>query len=88
MVVGVLYLINSFMTNEQKLLASQLLPVLADFLEDVPMQQLAKMKRNRLVQEIRSFDAFLMVGADLDAMEQQIDLQQAFRQWLTTHILH
>ena len=70
------------MTNEQKLLASQLLPVLADFLEDVPMQQLAKMKRNRLVQEIRSFDAFLMVGADLEAMEQQIELQQAFRQWL------
>jgi len=70
------------MTNEQKLLASQLLPVLADFLEDVPMQQLAKMKRNRLVTEIRSFDAFLMVGADLDAMEQQIELQQAFRQWI------
>jgi hypothetical protein len=70
------------MTNEQKLLASQLLPVLADFLEDVPMQQLAKMKRNRLVQEIRSFDAFLMVGADIEAMDQQIALQQAFRQWL------
>jgi hypothetical protein len=70
------------MTNEQKLLASQLLPALADFLEDVPMQQLAKMKRNRLVQEIRSFDSFLMVGADLDAMNQQIALQQAFRQWL------
>ena len=76
------------MTNEQKLLAAQLLPVLADFLEDVPMQQLAKMKRNRLVQEIRSFDAFLMVGADIEAMEQQIELQQAFRQWLTTHLLH
>jgi hypothetical protein len=70
------------MTNEQKLLASQLLPVLADFLEDVPMQQLAKMKRNRLVTEIRSFDSFLMVGADLEAMEQQIELQQAFRQWI------
>jgi hypothetical protein len=70
------------MTNEQKLLASQLLPVLADFLEDVPMQQLAKMKRNRLVTEIRSFDAFLMVGADIEAMEQQIELQQAFRQWI------
>jgi hypothetical protein len=70
------------MTNEQKLLASQLLPVLADFLEDVPMQQLAKMKRNRLVQEIRSFDAFLMVGADIEAMDQQIELQQAFRQWI------
>ena len=70
------------MTNEQKLLAAQLLPVLADFLEDVPMQQLAKMKRNRLIQEIRSFDAFLMVGADLEAMEQQIALQQAFRQWI------
>jgi hypothetical protein len=75
------------MTNEQKLLASQLLPVIADFLEDVPMTQLAKMKRNRLVQEIRSFDAFLMVGADIEAMEQQIELQQAFRQWLTTHLL-
>jgi hypothetical protein len=76
------------MTPEQKLLASQLLPVLADFLEDVPMQQLAKMKRNRLVTEIRSFDAFLMVGADIEAMEQQIELQQAFRQWLTTNLLH
>jgi hypothetical protein len=76
------------MTNEQKLLASQLLPVLADFLEDVPMQQLAKMKRNRLVTEIRSFDSFLMVGADIEAMDQQIELQQAFRQWLTTHLLH
>jgi hypothetical protein len=75
------------MTPEQKLLASQLLPVLADFLEDVPMTQLAKMKRNRLVQEIRSFDAFLMVGADIEAMEQQIALQQAFRQWITTHLL-
>jgi hypothetical protein len=70
------------MTNEQKLLAAQLLPVLADFLEDIPMQHLAKMKRNRLVTEIRSFDAFLMVGADLEAMNQQIALQQAFRQWL------
>ena len=74
------------MTNEQKLLASQLLPVLADFLEDVPMQQLAKMKRNRLVTEIRSFDAFLMVGADIEAMEQQIELQQAFRQWIKEKI--
>ena len=70
------------MTNEQKLLATQLLPVLADFLEDVPMTQLAKMKRNRLVTEIRSFDVFLMVGADIEAMEQQIKLQQAFRQWI------
>lgn len=70
------------MTNEQKLLAAQLLPVLADFLEDVPMQQLAKMKRNRLVTEIRSFDSFLMVGADIEAMNQQIELQQAFRQWI------
>jgi hypothetical protein len=70
------------MTNEQKLLAAQLFPVLADFLEDVPMQQLAKMKRNRLIQEIRSFDSFLMVGADLEAMDQQIELQQAFRQWI------
>jgi hypothetical protein len=70
------------MTHEQKLLAAQLLPVLADFLEDVPMQHLAKMKRNRLVTEIRSFDAFLMVGADLEAMDQQIALQQAFRQWI------
>jgi hypothetical protein len=74
------------MTNEQKLLAAQLLPVLADFLEDVPMQQLAKMKRNRLVTEIRSFDAFLMVGADIEAMDQQIALQQAFRQWIKEKI--
>ena len=74
------------MTNEQKLLAAQLLPVLADFLEDIPMQQLAKMKRNRLVTEIRSFDSFLMLGADLEAMDQQIALQQSFRQWIKEKI--
>jgi len=69
------------MTHEQKLLASQLLPVLADFLEDVPMQQLAKMKRNRLVTEIRSFDSHMIDSADTEAMEQQIKIQQSFRKW-------
>jgi hypothetical protein len=70
------------MTHQQKLLiATTLLPVLADLLEDVPMQQLAKMKRNEVVNAIRSYDRYIMVGADLDAMEQQIIIQQSFRQW-------
>jgi len=71
------------MKAEHKLLlAVSLLPVLADFLEDVPMEHLPKKRRNRIVQEIRNYDKSIMFGSNLDAMEQQLDIQQAFRQWI------
>ena len=76
------------MNEKSKLLATALLPVLADIVEDIPMNQLAKQTRNRMVAGIRSFDKLYtnVKGEDEEeykiAMQQQLDIQQAFRQWL------
>ena len=69
------------MTTTSKILAIQVLPVLADFLEDIPMTQVSKMKRNLVINSIRSFDSHMVDTADTEAMEQQIKIQQSFRQW-------
>jgi hypothetical protein len=69
------------MTIEQKMLVTQVLPVLGDYLEDIPMQRTAKMKRNLVVNSIRSYDSYMIDSADLEAMEQQIKIQQSFRKW-------
>ena len=77
------------MNNHAKLLAATaLLPVLADLIEDVPMNQRAKQTRNRMVAGIRSYDRlFTDVKGESEeeykvAMEQQLNIQIAFRQWL------
>jgi hypothetical protein len=69
------------MTIEQKILATQVLAVLGDYLEDIPMQRTAKMKRNLVVSSIRSYDSHMIDSADIEAMEQQIKIQQSFRKW-------
>ena len=69
------------MTTEQKMLATQVLAVLGDYLEDIPMQRTAKMKRNLVVNSIRSYDSYMIDSADIEAMEQQIKIQQSFRKW-------
>jgi len=71
------------MTQEQKRIISiSLLPVFADMLEDVPMRQLAKSERNKLIAAIRAFDAFFMNGADADEAEEQVNIQRWFREML------
>lgn len=69
------------MTTSAKILAIQVLPTLADFLEDIPMAQVSKMKRNLVINSIRSFDSHMINSADTEAMEQQIKIQQSFRKW-------
>lgn len=69
------------MTTNAKILAIQVLPTLADFLEDIPMRQTAKMKRNLVISSIRSFDSHMINSADTEEMEQQIKIQQSFRKW-------
>ena len=69
------------MTTTSKILAIQVLPTLADFLEDIPMTQVSKMKRNLVINAIRSFDSHMVDTADTEAMNQQIKIQQSFRQW-------
>lgn len=70
------------MTTSAKILAIQVLPTLADFLEDIPMSQVSKMKRNLVINSIRSFDSHMIDSADQEAMEQQIKIQQSFRKWV------
>ena len=69
------------MTTSAKILAIQVLPTLADFLEDIPMAQVSKMKRNLVINSIRSFDSHMIDSADKEAMDQQIKIQQSFRKW-------
>jgi hypothetical protein len=75
------------MKEETKLLAVVgVLPVIADFLEDLVdsgrFKRDAKVHVSNLIAHIRRLDNKIMTGADLDVVEQQIDVQRAFRQWL------
>lgn len=76
------------MTNEMKLLAIiGLLPVLADFIEDLNDQNLLsrdmKVKLGNVMHQIRTIDKRVMDSADSRVIEEQINMQIAFRQWLT-----
>jgi hypothetical protein len=74
------------MTNNGKLLAAvALAPVVADYLEDAELRFEAKKRANKIIAEIRSFDEWILKGADMTMIEQQIDIQRAFRQWIETN---
>ena len=77
------------MTQEHKRIISiSLLPVFADMLEDVPMRQLAKSERNKLIAAIRAFDAFFMNGADAEEAEEQVNIQRWFREMLEKELVN
>lgn len=71
------------MKQETKLLgAIGIMPVLADFLEDQEFNQQMKMVANDLIASIRRFDKYFMRDADIELIDQQVNIQLAFRQWL------
>jgi hypothetical protein len=71
------------MKTETKLLgAIGIMPVLADFLEDQEFNQQMKMIANDLIASIRRFDNYFMRDADIELIDQQVNIQLAFRQWL------
>jgi len=60
------------------------LPVLADFMEDLNSSVFTKQVKNKcnlLLTEIRRIDTQLMQGTDLSIIEQQHNIGLAFRQW-------
>ncbi len=68
---------------ETKLLgAVGIMPVLADFLEDQDFNQQMKMVSNDLIASIRRFDNYFMRDADIELIDQQIQIQLVFREWL------
>lgn len=82
------------MTKEHKLVTlSAVLPVLADFIEDLNDQyvfkQDLKRKANMLAEEIRKTDdKILQVYGDNreEIYEQQVELQLLFRKWIVETI--
>ena len=71
------------MKTETKLLgAIGIMPVLADFLEEQEFNQQMKMVANDLIASIRRFDNYFMRDADIELIDQQVNIQLAFRQWL------
>lgn len=76
-------------TEEKLVLSTALLPVLADLLEDVPLNRLVKFKANTVINSIRALDNHITNQKTTDkdykeAVEQQNALQLMFRNWLTT----
>jgi hypothetical protein len=64
------------------------LPVMGDFLENLDEKKMfkrrLKIKAKNLLAQIRSFDEEIMNEASIEAGEQQVNIQIAFRQWLRT----
>ena len=75
------------MTNDIKLIAAtSILPVLADFLEDLNEDKAfrtdMKIATQNLIGQIRKLDERIMKHASAETSEQQVNIQIAFRQWL------
>jgi len=66
--------------SEQELaMAIALLPVLADFLEDLNFSQMMKMKVNHTINSIRSLDNYVMRYASVEVIEEQHNIALWFR---------
>jgi len=66
--------------KEQELVAAlSILPVLADFLEDVHLSQMLKMKVNHTINSIRSLDNYIMRYAPIEVVEEQHNIALWFR---------
>jgi hypothetical protein len=64
------------LTPEQKaVVATSLLPLLADMLEDMPKFKRVKMLSNQLIEEIRKQDVDILKNADVEAIEFSTNLQ-------------
>ena len=73
------------MTQQQKLIAIvALLPLIADFMEDIPLYRMCKRHGNSFIDEVRKVDDVIIKDAELDAQSQQVNIQRALRQWLET----
>lgn len=71
---------------EKLIVLTSILPVLGDYIEDLNdsniFKQNIKRKANMFLDEIRKTDRLIIDSAVSDAMNQQVDIQRAFRQWV------
>lgn len=77
-------------TKEQEaklLVVVSLLPVIADFIEDIPLYQKTKKNANMFIDEVRKIDDLILKGTTMDVIDQQITLQREFRNWIKENFL-
>jgi len=76
----------SIETEKKLLVLCGVLPVLADYIEDLNMEYVfsknIKRKANMLMDEIRQNDERILKHTDMEVNAQQIDIQRAFREWV------
>jgi len=76
----------SIETEKKLLVLCGVLPVLADYIEDLNMEFVfsknIKRKANMLMDEIRKNDERILKHTDIEVNAQQIDIQRAFREWV------
>ncbi len=76
----------SIETEKKLLVLCGVLPVLADYIEDLNMEFVfsknIKRKANMLMDEIRQNDERILKHTDMQTQTQQVDIQIAFRQWV------
>jgi hypothetical protein len=76
----------SIETEKKLLVLCGVLPVLADYIEDLNMEFVfsknIKRKANMLMDEIRQNDERILKHTDMEVNAQQIDIQRAFREWV------
>ena len=61
------------------------LPVLADFMQDMNssvFDKVLKQKTNHLIDEIRKRDEMILLGSSIETVEQQHNIGLAFRKWV------
>jgi hypothetical protein len=71
---------------EKLIVLTAILPVLGDYIEDLNdaniFKKNVKRRANMFLDEIRKTDRLIIDNADVEAQNQQIDIQIAFRQWV------
>ena len=71
---------------EKLIVLTAILPVLGDYIEDLNdaniFKKNVKRRANMFLDEIRKTDRLIIDNADVEAQNQQIDIQRAFRQWV------
>jgi hypothetical protein len=78
------------LTKEQEaklLIVVALLPVIADFIEDIPLYQKTKKNANMFIDEVRKIDDVILKGVKLKVIEEQLTLQREFRVWIKENFL-
>jgi hypothetical protein len=71
---------------EKLIVLTAILPVLGDYIEDLNdaniFKKNVKRRANMFLDEIRKTDRLIIDNADVEAQNQQIDIQREFRQWV------